>query len=160
MSKRRTLLLTVVLATVAMLAISGMAWAQQGSEPQATTTATQGDKTTAGQGSSTTAAPVIPSDNKGPKIKPKNPKPGSKIKDRTPTIKAKITDNNGTVKKSGIKLFLDGKKKDFKFKSGKGLVKFTPNKNLSFGKHTVKVKAKDNKGRKNSKTWSFRVKQS
>jgi hypothetical protein len=160
MSRMRTMLLlsAVALVTVVMLAMSGMAWAQQqGGEPQATTTATGGDTTTAGQGSST-AAPVAPSAHGGLKVKAINPKPGSKTNDRTPLIKAKVTDNNGTVKKSGIKLYLDGNKiNNFTYKSGKGLVEYTPNNDLSIGKHSVKVVAKDNKGHKDREKWSFHV---
>jgi len=143
MIRRRTVLIAVVaMATVAMLAMAGMASAQQGTVPQATTT----------------AAPVTTTASNGLNVKAINPNPGSHTKDRTPLIKAKVTDNNGNVSKSGIKLYLDGNKiNNFTYKSGKGLVEYTPNNNLSIGQHSVKVVAKDNNGHRDREKWSFHV---
>jgi hypothetical protein len=165
MSRRVMVLLAATAMAVAMLAMAGMASAQQQEEePEASTaTATAEDTTTAEQDSST-AAPLAPSANKDLKIKAINPKPGSTTRDRTPLIKAKVTEknnndnNDNNIKKSDIKLYLDGDKKgNFDYKSGKGLIEFTPDNNLSFGKHKVKVVVKAGQGQKDSEKWSFRV---
>jgi hypothetical protein len=168
MSRRVMVLLAATAMAVAMLAMAGMASAQQQEEePEASTaTATAEDTTTAEQDSST-AAPLAPSANNNDlKIKAINPKPGSETSDRTPLIKAKVTEDNNndnnndnnTIKKSDIKLVLDGDKKgNFDYKSGKGLIEFTPDNNLSFGKHTVKVVVNAGQGQKDREKWSFRV---
>jgi hypothetical protein len=166
MSRRLTVLLAATAMSVAMVVMAGLAWAQQQEQQQPagdTTTATE-DTTTAEQDA--TSAPVAPSVNRDDlKIKPISPKPGSDTRDRTPLIKAKVTEDNNNdnnkLNKRDIKLYLDGDKKgDFTYRSGKGLLEFTLENNLSFGKHTVKVVAEGGQGQKEREKWSFRVEES
>jgi hypothetical protein len=165
MSRRLTVLLAAAAMSVAMLAMAGLAWAQQQEQPgEDTTTATE-DTTTAEQAA--TSDPVVPSANRNdPKIKPISPNPGSETFDRTPTIKAKVTDkdnndndnNDNKLSKRDIKLYLDGdQERDFSYRRSRGLLEFTPENNLSFGKHTVKVVVKAGQGEKAQEKWSFRV---
>ena len=132
MSTRLTVLLAATAMAVAMLAVAGMAWAQQDS-----------------------VEPVAADD---PKISPISPNPGSETGDRTPTIKAKVTDNDHDLEKRDIKLYLDGDRvRNFDYSRGRNVLDYTPKNNLSFGKHTVKVVAVAAQGEKATERWSFKV---
>jgi hypothetical protein len=155
MSSRRVLVLLAATAmAAAMLAMAGMAWAQE----EQTAPTTQEEESDGDLG--TTA------NRNDPKIKPISPNPGSETFDRTPTIKAKVTDkdnndndnNDNKLSKRDIKLYLDGdQERDFNYRRSRGLLEFTPENNLSFGKHTVKVVVKAGQGEKAQEKWSFRV---
>jgi hypothetical protein len=169
---RRTRVMVLLAATtmsVAMLAMASMAGAQQPQQPEETTSATEDGTTT----TTTTAEPDSSTDDSTStaanrddlKIKPISPKPGSETRDRTPLIKAKVTQDNNNdnnkLNKRDITLYVDGDKEgDFTYRSGKGLLEFTPENNLSFGKHTVKVVVKGGQGQKEREKWSFRVEES
>ncbi len=124
---------------VVMLAVAGMAWAQ--------TAQPAGEDGEVG---------VAAADD--PRIRPLSPNPGSETRDRTPTIKAKVTDDDHDLEKRDIKLFLDGDRvRNFDYSRGRNVLDYTPNNNLSFGKHTVKVVARDSEGLVTRKSWSFSV---
>jgi hypothetical protein len=166
MSSRRVLVLLAATAmAAAMLAMAGMAWAQeeqtaQTSQEEQTAQTTQEEVEVPDGDLGTTA------NRDDPKIKPISPNPGSETFDRTPTIKAKVTDkdnndddnNDNKLTKRDIKLYLDGdQERDFSYRRSRGLLEFTPENNLSFGKHTVKVVVKAGQGEKAKEKWSFRV---
>ena len=124
---------------VVVLAVAGMAWAQ-----------------TAQPTASDDGVVVAAADD--PRIRPISPNPGSETKDRTPTIKAKVTYNDHDLEKRDIKLFLDGDRvRNFDYSRSRNVLDYTPNNNLSFGKHTVKVVAVAAQGEKATERWSFRV---
>ena len=92
-----------------------------------------------------------------PTITPLRPDPGSRVKDRTPTIEAKISDKDRELGKGDIKLRIDGNKvRDFTYYKGRNLLRHISDKNLSYGKHTVKVIAGPPSDR-STRSWSFRV---
>ena len=139
MSRRAMALSATAAMAVVMLAVAGMAWAQ--------TAQPAGEDGEVG---------VAAADD--PRIRPLSPNPGSETRDRTPTIKAKVTDNDHDLEKRDIKLFLDGDRvRNFDYSRGRNVLDYTPNNNLSFGKHTVKVVALAARGEKATERWSFRV---
>lgn len=113
----------------------------------------------AGNVDSTPAVRAWTVDATKPSISGLKPKPGSSTRDRTPTIKATVKDNLTNLSKGHIKLFLDGKqvpKTKFSYnRSTDGLTHTS--KKLTFGKHAVKIVARDAAGNVALKSWSFRV---
>ncbi len=100
--------------------------------------------------------PPPPPVNAAPVIQPISPKAGSKTADRTPLIKARIRDDSGELRPRNIKLFVDGKKKAFRYVAGnRDLLRATPR--LSLGRHTVKVIATDRFGKRAVKSWRFAI---
>ncbi len=139
MSRKAMALLTVTATSVVMLAVEGMGWAQT-SQPV-------GEDSDIG---------VAAADD--PRIRPISPNPGSETRDRTPTIKAKVSDNDHDLEKRDIKLFLDGDRiRNFDYSRSRNVLEHTPNNNLSFGRHTVKVVAVAAQGEKATERWSFRI---
>jgi hypothetical protein len=147
--KMKVILLLAMMA-VAMLAVSVSAWGQED--------AAQGD----GGGGS-----VGVSDRGDPVIKPRAPKPGEKIEDRTPTIKARVFDRDSNLGRRNIRLLLDNRRVDFSYSRGKDLLTYTPDENLSLGKHVVRIRAVQHRNlgsafmaqkapRANS-SWSFKI---
>jgi len=113
------------------------------------TTATDGSSTEPDWGPNT--APTIT------KLRPAN---GSTTTDRTPLIGAKVTDAQSNLAKSNITLFLDGIKiarTEFSYNRDTDRLNYTPETNLSLGKHTVKVVARDPGGLVKTRSWSFSV---
>jgi cytochrome c len=130
----RVVVVVAAAVAVAMLPMAGLAWAQE----QTST--------------------IAPTDRDDPRIKPISPNPGSHTRDRTPTIKAKVTDNDHDLDKRDIKLYLDRDRiRNFDYSRRRNVLEYTPNKRLSFGKHTVKVVAEAARGEKATEKWSFRV---
>ncbi len=87
-----------------------------------------------------------------------SPNPGSQTRDRTPTIEAKVTDNDNDLEKRDIKLYLDGDRiRNFDYSRRRERLEYTPDNNLSFGKHTVKVVAEAARDEKATERWSFRI---
>ena len=122
-------------AAMAMLAVSAAAWAQDTGQVSGAGVKAKGD----------------------PIIKPLNPEPGETIKDRDPTIRARVFDRDRELRKGDIKLRLDGDRvKDFTYRKADNLLVYTPDSNLSLGKHTVKIVAGPRNDR-SSKSWSFRI---
>jgi len=134
-------LLAATAMAVAMLAVAGLAWAQ---------TAQPTDSDDDGN--------VVPAAPDDPRIRPISPNPGSQTRDRTPTIEAKVTDNDQNLSKQDIKLYLDGDRiRNFDYSRRREQLEYTPDNNLSFGKHTVKVVAEAARDEKATERWSFRV---
>jgi cytochrome c len=139
MSRRLTVLLAATAMVVAMLAVAGMAWAQT-TQPTAS-----GDE-------------IVTAAADDPRIRPMSPNPGSETRDRTPTIKAKVTDNDHDLEKRDIRLFVDGDRvRNFDYSRSRDVLDYTPNNNLSLGRHTVKVVAVAAQGEKATERWSFRI---
>lgn len=86
-----------------------------------------------------------------------NNRPTGEIRDRTPTIRATVTDETTDLRKADIRLFVDGRPKTTFFykRDTNELVYDSPK--LSFGRHTVEVRATDEAGNEAAKTWSFRI---
>jgi subtilisin-like proprotein convertase family protein len=94
-----------------------------------------------------------------PSISGLEPRANSTIKDRTPTIKATVKDNLTDLSKNHIKLFLDGKpvpRTKFSYNRSTDGLTYT-SKKLTFGKHAVKIVARDAAGNVAVKSWSFKV---
>ncbi len=93
-----------------------------------------------------------------PKITALRPAPGSSTRSRTVGIQATVGDSPNNPAKSGIQLFLDGKRKTgFAYNQATGRLSFTA-RNISLGRHTVKVVATDAAGNVAARVWSFTVK--
>ena len=139
MSRRLKVLLAGAAMAVATLAAVGMAWAQT-AQPAASD-----DE-------------VVTAAADDPRIRPISPNPGSETRDRTPTIKAKVTDNDHDLEKRDIRLFVDGDRvRNFDYSRSRNVLDYTPNNNLSLGRHTVKVVAVAAQGEKATERWSFRI---
>ena len=160
MMKMKAIVLLAMMA-VAMMAVSASAWGQED--------AAQGD----GGGGSVGA-----SDRGGIVIKPLFPKPDAEITDRTPTIKARVFNREGQMNKMNIKMFLDNHAiyricsdqtpRCFSYSGSTDLLTYTPERNLSLGKHTVRLtvalhhnfgpgsigSARDPR---TNRSWSFRI---
>ncbi len=100
--------------------------------------------------------PPAPAPNAAPVITPLSPKIGSKTSDTTPLIKARIRDDSGELAARNIKLFVDGKRKSFRYVAGaRDLLSASPK--LSRGRHTVKIVATDSLGKSATKSWRFTI---
>jgi dipeptidyl aminopeptidase/acylaminoacyl peptidase len=98
--------------------------------------------------------------NTAPTITNVRPAMDSTTTDRTPLIGAKVTDAETNLSKSHITLFLDGiriARTKFAYNRDTDRLNYTPQIALSFGKHTVKVVARDPEGLVKRKVWSFRI---
>ncbi len=97
--------------------------------------------------------------NDAPTITALRPAPGSAIRDRTPRIGATVRDSATNLAKGNVKLYVDGKPKTtFSYDRATDRLAFASGK-LSYGKHTVKVAARDAQGKATTRTWSFKVMQ-
>lgn len=101
--------------------------------------------------------PDEPADVTPPRIDRIKPAAGAAVKVRRPQILATVSDEDSTVPKGRIAFFVDGQKRQFTYAQSTGRITFTPPKNLSYGKHTVRVVATDEAGNQAAKNWSFRV---
>lgn len=94
--------------------------------------------------------------NGKPVIGSPRPLAGSTIRDATPLISAVVRDRETNLKKANIKLFVDGRTKDFSYSAATD--KLTrQSTSLKPGSHTVKVIARDAQGLRNTKSWTFKV---
>ena len=86
------------------------------------------------------------------------PAPGSSTSDRKPTIAATVTDTQANLSTSDITFFLDGQKSSkSSYDRNSDRLTFKPNSNLTFGVHTVEVRAGDTAGNQARQSWSFTV---
>ena len=97
-------------------------------------------------------------DTTAPLITDMRPVPGSTTEDRTPTISATVRDAQLDLAKENIKLFVDGRQVlAFNYNRDTNRLTYTPDSNLSYDKHTVRVRAKDAVDLVASKWWSFKI---
>ncbi|MDQ3302139.1 MAG: S8 family serine peptidase [Actinomycetota bacterium] len=94
--------------------------------------------------------------NTAPVISALKPQPGNKIKDRRPTVSATVRDAQTDLTKSNIRLYLDGRRKTFSYDGSRDRMTHKTGK-LSFGRHSVRVVARDAQGLVRSKVWAFKV---
>ena len=93
-----------------------------------------------------------------PTISGVRPAPGAQVKDRTPNISALVRDDITDLAKSNLSLSLDGRRvTKFAYSQATDRLTFTPASNLSYGKHTVEVKATDGANQSTNKIWNFKV---
>jgi hypothetical protein len=86
------------------------------------------------------------------------PAPGSSTSNRRPTIAATVTDTQTDLNTPDITFFLDGNKQGkFSYDRNSDRLTFKPNSNLTFGAHTVEIRAQDTAGNQASRSWSFTV---
>lgn len=96
--------------------------------------------------------------NTPPTISAMRPVDGSSTTDRTPPISATVRDATTDLAKTHIRLYVDGNSvTTFAYDRATDKLAYTPGANLSYGKHTVKIVAKDPQGLGATKTWSFSV---
>jgi hypothetical protein len=97
--------------------------------------------------------PPPPPDETAPTIEPK--KPRGKTTDRTPKVVAVVRDGQSELSKGDIKLFVDGRARDFSYDAGTD--KLTHNsKRLSYGGHTAEIEAADGTNEAH-RGWTFKV---
>lgn len=86
-----------------------------------------------------------------------NLRPASTTKDRTPTVRATVRDAQTNLSKTNIRLYLDGRRKStFAYDRTADRLKYR-SKKLSFGRHSVKIVARDAAGLTKTRSWSFKV---
>jgi archaellin len=96
--------------------------------------------------------------NTPPTISAMRPTNGSTTTNRKPPISATVRDATTDLAKSHIQLVLDGRSvTTFSYDQGRDKLSYTPSRDLSFGKHTVKIVATDARGLSATKSWSFSV---
>ncbi len=108
-----------------------------------------------------TAAPAAPPalpppDTTKPTITSVRPVPGSRTRDRTPRITAVVSDNRAELSRSNIRLYLDGKRRSFRYNVSTDRLRYITPK-LSYSRHTVKIVAGDAAGNTVIKSWKFKV---
>ncbi|HET7479643.1 MAG TPA: multicopper oxidase domain-containing protein [Rubrobacteraceae bacterium] len=131
---------------------AGPLWEDNGGGGEQTTP----DTTTPGNTTPENTTPNPPA-NTAPVISVLRPTPNMKTRDLTPTIAASIKDAQTKIAKSGVQLFIDGRKiGKFAYSQTTGKLVYTC-KTLRPGRHAVKVVATDPQGRSANKTWTFRV---
>lgn len=89
--------------------------------------------------------PAPAADTTRPTVTSVKPRSGSKTRDRTPAIAATVRDDRTNLAKSNIRLYVDGRLKAFKYNTGTDRLTTTSGK-LSFGRHKVKIVARDAAG--------------
>ncbi|KMY51930.1 S-layer homology domain-containing protein [Peribacillus loiseleuriae] len=96
-------------------------------------------------------------DTVGPAISGETPQDNTKVESQKPEISALINDPSGVDDKT-VQMWLDDQELKAPAASiSKTQVKYTPENELSLGKHTVKVSAKDVNGNASEKQWTFEV---
>ncbi len=103
------------------------------------------------------AIEVTAPDTVAPRIIRLRPEPGARIQDRTPTIKATVRDATTELSRDDIKLYVDGRRKTRFSYDRKEDVLSRASGRLSFGRHNVRVVARDAAGNVASRTWGFKV---
>lgn len=94
--------------------------------------------------------------NTAPSTTGVRPTPGSRLGDRTPTIRAVVRDTQTDLAHPDIKLYLDGRVKPFSYSQATNRLSYATGR-LSFGKHTVRIVARDDVGLSRTGSWRFRV---
>ncbi|PGV53324.1 DUF4350 domain-containing protein [Bacillus sp. AFS037270] len=96
-------------------------------------------------------------DTEGPAITGMTPQDTTKVESPTPEISAFIDDPSG-VDETTVQMWLDSKELTAPAATiSKTQVKYIPEQDLALGTHIVKVTAKDTKGNRAEKTWTFEV---
>ena len=95
--------------------------------------------------------------NDAPAIEDVLPLSGSTTRDRTPRIAATVRDVETEMTRSLISLYLDGQPRSFAYDPASDRLTFTSGRRLSFGRHTMKIVAREGAGLSTTETWSFRV---
>lgn len=98
--------------------------------------------------------------NSPPTVTNPRPAPNSETRNRKPTIAATVKDKQTNLSKSTITLYVDGKvisRSAFSYDRVTDRLSYTPASNLAFGKHIVKIVARDEMGLGAAKSWSFKV---
>jgi hypothetical protein len=112
----------------------------------------------AGNVSATSSVLSVTIDITTPAITGLAPAPGSSTSNRTPTIAATVTDTQENLNSGEITFFLDGAKSNkFSYDRKSDRLTFKPSSNLTFGAHTVVVRAEDTAGNQAGQSWSFTV---
>ena len=97
-------------------------------------------------------------DTTAPAITDARPVSGATTKDRTPTMSATVRDAQFDLAKENIKLFVDGQQiLAFGYNRDTNRLSYTPSRNLSYGQHAVRIRAKDAVDLASFKSWSFKV---
>lgn len=93
--------------------------------------------------------------NRKPRITNRRPEPGAKIKNRRPRIGATVRDDDAIDR---AVLLVDGRRREVLDSGGKTVrLTYTPPRKLSPGRHSVKVIARDGRGRTATEKWSFSI---
>lgn len=95
--------------------------------------------------------------NSPPSVSPVRPAPGSGTRDRTPTIVAVARDAETDLSKADVDLFVDGRRRTaFGYDRADNRLSYDSG-TLDYGRHTVKVTARDEGGLTAADSWGFRV---
>ncbi|WP_210649238.1 PKD domain-containing protein [Nocardioides sp. SYSU D00065] len=113
---------------------------------------------TVGGGAAPVAPPVAPppADTTGPRISRVAPR--RTVRDVTPTVTARLRDGDSGVRARSIVLRVDGRRMSgVTYAAGRGLVRWTPRRRLTPGRHVVRLVARDTAGNRSTETWRFRI---
>lgn len=92
-----------------------------------------------------------------PVIKNVRPAPGSSTRDRTPAIRATVQDSQTNLAKGNVRLFVDGRRKtNFSYNRTTNRLSYASGR-LGYGRHSVRIVARDQAGNAGIKSWRFRV---
>ncbi len=94
-------------------------------------------------------------DTRAPVIGIRSPRPNSTTRDRTPLISAIVRDNRTDLTQSDIRLFVDTRSTGFSYYREQDLLRTV--KQLSLGRHAIRVVARDAAGNRSVKVWRFSI---
>lgn len=85
-------------------------------------------------------------------------RPNAAIRDRTPTVRAAIRDAFSPVRRKDVVLTVDGRRSTgVRFTARGGRLVWTPPRELSPGRHTVRLVVSDTLGNRRALSWTFAV---
>jgi hypothetical protein len=78
-------------------------------------------------------------------------------RDRTPTIRATVRDSQTNLGKGNIAVYVDGRRRStFSYDRARDRLSYGGGR-MAYGRHTVRVVARDDVGLRTSRSWNLRV---
>ena len=95
-------------------------------------------------------------DRTGPKVS--RTRPRGVVRTPRPTVRATLEDRWSAVRRSSIRVRVDGRKvRGVRYAARRGVLRWTPPRRLTRGRHVVRVVARDALGNRSARTWRFTV---
>lgn len=156
--RKTGLLMACMALAVAMLALTGAAWAKGYATPDPPRPDPRYECP------SSPLYQIPPPDlprNQKPYIIRENPFGRCEITDTTPTVRATVGDDTANLRKRNIRFFFDGeRKRSFTYTRRTDRLVYVHPEPVALGRHTVTIVAVDRSGdtiKKRTESWTFRV---
>jgi hypothetical protein len=92
-----------------------------------------------------------------PIVSRETPRPNARTRDRTPAISALVRDGSTNLSRGNMRLYVDGKPVGFSYNRASDRLFYVPKRNLSYGKHSVRIVVTDAAGNRTVEFWRFTV---